>query len=167
LFTRSIQCLHPLILTVFSYSLELGEASTKPCKNRKSGWFVHLWNVQESKKKASGLVAFPPLRSRMANELSKARGTVTVPGLSGNVPGAGTDWPFHQFLFFWNHCRVPWTAPSPIRNHAELRKSGASFCPCKTQVIAASPRSETLARASTSGLQSLIFPQVLSEHFNI
>ena len=54
--------------------MELGEVSAKPCKNHKSGWFVHLWNISESKKKAVGLVALLPLRTGIADELREAEG---------------------------------------------------------------------------------------------
>lgn len=99
-FTLPIKRPHPLI-QCFHTMRELGEGSVKPRNSAKSGWFMHLWKVQESRKKATGFVALLPLMSGMTdelNELRKAeRGTATV---SVSEPRAGTGWTGRQFLFF-------------------------------------------------------------------
>lgn len=89
--------------------------SAKPCKNHKSGWFVHLWNISESKKKAVGLVALLPLRTGIADELREAEGEkkkqrdgmVTVPGSQETILGQA------QTGLYVNSCFSRITVKSP------------------------------------------------------
>lgn len=70
---------------------ELGEVRAKPfCKNPKSGWFVQLLSVRECRKKATGFVDSATAEIWNGQWTQKGR-LLTVPGLSVNDPGAGTD----------------------------------------------------------------------------
>lgn len=52
---------------------------------------MHLSNVHESRKKATGFVGSSASAVWTASERTEAEGLLTIPGLSVNDLGAGTD----------------------------------------------------------------------------